>query len=70
MGHMGAAASYPYCLWCNVTLTELRKKDQTPHCPMMLVDGKWVRNANWASPRTIQQMEDDLTDVQEGGKCV
>ena len=61
LGHMGPSSSYP-CLWCNITLQELKKKSEgVPHCPK--VKGSvWQDNANWAKPRTCEQYVQDYSD--------
>lgn len=62
VGHMGPNSTYP-CLWCNITLHELRKTTNgTPHCPR-LRDKQWARNANWASSRTCEQYVQDYADM-------
>ncbi|XP_072032273.1 uncharacterized protein [Amphiura filiformis] len=71
MGHMGPASSFP-CLWCNVTLQELRKNtDGEPHCPR-LKNSRWANNANWARPKTREQYVQDYADMQAaaGGRTI
>ena len=63
LGHMGPNSSYP-CLWCNVSLTELRKPTNgNPHCPRVK-DRQWAENANWARKRTTEQFVQDVADMK------
>ena len=62
LGHMGPASSYP-CLWCNVTLAELKDKNGgIPHCPRLKAQG-WEKNANWAKNRSCDQYIQDYADM-------
>ncbi|XP_072037705.1 uncharacterized protein [Amphiura filiformis] len=62
VGHMGPASSHP-CLWCNITLQELRKPTSgEPHCPRVK-ENQWNQNANWAKPRSAEQYVQDYADL-------
>lgn len=65
LGHMGASSSFP-CIWCNITLPELRNTQGLPHCPMTKdKNGKWVSSSNWTTKRTVEQFVEDLANVKE-----
>ena len=62
LGHMGPASSYP-CLWCNITLSELRDQNGgIPHCPRLKHQG-WKKNSNWAKARSSEQYIQDYADM-------
>ncbi|XP_072022414.1 uncharacterized protein [Amphiura filiformis] len=74
LGHMGPSSSFP-CLWCNVTLHELRTTNGIAHCPKTKnKDQAWVDNINWPARRTVAQYVQDLADFEEhtrkGGRKV
>ena len=74
LGHMGPSSSFP-CIWCNITLAELRDTKGIGHCPKMRNNkGEWVDNMNWPSQRTVGQYIQDLADLEEhrrrGGRKV
>ena len=53
LGHMGPSSSFP-CIWCNITLAELRDIKGIGRCPKMKNNqGEWVNNQNWPSKHTV-----------------
>ncbi|XP_072023493.1 uncharacterized protein [Amphiura filiformis] len=61
-GHMGCASSYP-CLWCNIQLKLLRNTNGAPHCPMRLVNNKYVPNEDWPTSRTQESFQQDVANL-------